>query len=229
MSTLTVEAVPLRSLRKNPRNPKLHSNATIDASINRFGMVEPIVIDARTGFIVSGHGRADTLAAMRDRGEPPPDGIAVDGDDWLVPAVTSWASTSDQEAEAALVALNRTSEVGGWETRQLAEILASLTEADALAGVGYDDADLSLMLKQIDADTAYSTDQQGAIDEFLGIAGIGPEGFQVGYYRKVTVVFANEADCRAFYDKVGIPYDATERSFGWPRSLPQTPAMDFNG
>ena len=65
----TVEYRPLSSLEGDPRNPKAHDVGTITASVDRFGYLEPIVLDGRTGLIVSGHGRAATLRAMRDRGE----------------------------------------------------------------------------------------------------------------------------------------------------------------
>jgi hypothetical protein len=66
-----LEYLPLDSLTPNPANPKKHTAATLDASVNRFGFVENITRDDRTGLIISGHGRADTLKAMRDRGGTP--------------------------------------------------------------------------------------------------------------------------------------------------------------
>lgn len=216
-------------MKPNPRNPKLHANDLIGKSIARFGMVEPVVIDQRTGFIMSGHGRVETLQKMLADGATPPEGITVAADgDWLIPAVTSWASRNDIEAEAALIALNRTTEMGGWESQSLADILVSLTAADALSGVGYTDTDLSLLLKKLDAQTQFTTDQSGAIDEFDGISGI-TGGAEVGYFRKLMVVFGNDADVRSFYDKLGKPFDATERSFGWPQSLPRNKAANFDG
>lgn len=226
----TVELLPLDSLVPNPRNPKLHANGNIEASINRFGMVEPVVVDRRTGFIISGHGRTETLRAMHDNGDPPPDGITVTADGgWLVPVVTSWASTNDQEAAAALVALNQIGVLGGWDTRQLADILQSLTDdVDQFAVTGYTPADLALLLKTIEADDQFKADHTGVVDEFLSITNTGPESFNSALFRSVYVVFANEADVRAFYDRLGVPYDATERSFAWPRPLPSNKIEDHD-
>jgi len=110
-----VEYLPLSELRENIRNPRTHDESTIDASIGRFGYLEPIVRDERTGLIVSGHGRAKVLREMRERGESVPEGVraAADGE-WMVPVVTGWGSRTDAEASAALIALNRTTELGGW-------------------------------------------------------------------------------------------------------------------
>ena len=44
-----VEYRPLSSLEGDPRNPKAHDVSTITASVGRFGYLEPIVLDGRTG------------------------------------------------------------------------------------------------------------------------------------------------------------------------------------
>ena len=49
-----IEYRDLKKLRADPRNPKAHAAEAIEASVSRFGFVEPIVVDERTGFIASG-------------------------------------------------------------------------------------------------------------------------------------------------------------------------------
>lgn len=139
-----VEYRPLADLEGDPRNPKSHDVGTITASVDRFGYLEPIVIDGRTGLIVSGHGRAATLRAMRDRGEAPPEGVREEPPGvWLVPVVTGWSSRSDTEAAAALIALNRTTELGGWVDESLLGLLDGLADVeDGLVGVGYTGSDI---------------------------------------------------------------------------------------
>lgn len=142
MADRQIEYVPLDDLQPNPDNPKRHDVDTIDASIGRLGYVEPVVIDGRTGYLVSGHGRRATLRAMKERGVPPPPGVDVDPetDVWRVPAVTGWESVDDDEATAAIIALNRTTEIGGWEDDSLLDLLDTLGEIDdGLEGVGFDD------------------------------------------------------------------------------------------
>lgn len=139
-----VEYKPLSELEADPRNPKAHDQDTIDASIGRFGMLDLIVQDQRTGYIVSGHGRRKALVGMEARGESAPEGIKIDPDTgaWLVPVVTGWASRTDAEAGAALIALNRTTELGGWVDDALLELLDELSaEEGGLVGVGFTEED----------------------------------------------------------------------------------------
>ena len=151
MTTKThrLEWMPLGQLQAAARNPKQHS-AEISTSIGRFGYVEPIVVDERTGRIVAGHGRREALLAMRKRGEVPPAGIRAEGDEWLVPVLRGWASRSDAEAEAYLLASNKLTEAGGWDNELLAELLKDLGAQDALDGVGFTEAELEALLGQVD-------------------------------------------------------------------------------
>lgn len=133
------EYIPLDHLQADPANPKAHDGDAIDASIGRFGMIDQIVRDDRTGHIISGHGRHATLTAMRDRGETPPDGVRVDaGGHWLVPVIVGWASRTDSEARAALIALNQTTILGGWVDDALLDLLDNL---DDFTGVGFSETD----------------------------------------------------------------------------------------
>lgn len=131
----------------NPRNPKAHRADVLDASVGRFGYIEPVVIDGRTGYLISGHGRTEALRTIQARGDLPPEGVSLDADGrWLVPAVTGWSSRTDQEANAALIALNRSTELGGWDNDALAGIVAELASNDALTGVGFEAADLEALV-----------------------------------------------------------------------------------
>jgi DNA modification methylase len=148
-----IEYLPLEALRANPANPKAHATEVIDTSLGRFGYVEPVVQDGRTGMIVSGHGRTETLRVMRERGDSPPDGVLMDSDGgWLVPVTVGWSSRSDAEAKAALVALNRSTEVGGWDDAALADILDDLAAVEGgLLGVGFEAEDVALLRADLDA------------------------------------------------------------------------------
>jgi predicted RNA methylase len=141
--------MPLGQLQAAMRNPKQHSSE-IGTSIGRFGYVEPILLDERTGRIVAGHGRREALLAMHKRGEAPPAGIRAEGDEWLVPVLRGWASRSDAEAEAYLLASNKLVEAGGWDNQMLAELLKDLNAQDALDGVGFTDAEFEALLSQVD-------------------------------------------------------------------------------
>jgi DNA modification methylase len=144
-----LEWMPIGTLQSATRNPKQHS-PEIGTSIGRFGYVEPIVLDERTGRIVAGHGRREALLAMRARGEAPPAGIRAEGDEWLVPVLRGWASRSDAEAEAYLLASNKLTEAGGWDNEALAELLKDLGDQGALDGVGFTQDEVDALLGGLD-------------------------------------------------------------------------------
>lgn len=143
-----VDYVPLDNITPALRNPKRHDLDRICASIRRFGFVTPGVRDERTGRIVAGHGRQEALTRLRAEGDPPPAGIRVDGDRWLVPVIAGWSSADDAEAEAYLVIDNSHPALGGWDDDELAELLGQLqhTDADLFALTGFTDDDLAAML-----------------------------------------------------------------------------------
>lgn len=145
---LRIEYTPLSELRTAKRNPKGHQLASIQTSISRFGFAEPAVVDERTGQLVAGHGRRESLLAMRNAGQKPPEGVQERGGEWLVPVVRGWKSRSDQEAEAFLLASNQLTIAGGWGDG-LAEMLKELNDAKALDGVGFGDKELSRLLDSI--------------------------------------------------------------------------------
>lgn len=159
--------VPLDEVCAAVRNPKQHDIAGIRASIGRFGFVSPAVRDERTGRLVAGHGRAEALRAMRAAGEAPPAGVRVDGDGgWLVPLLVGWASRSDAEAEAYLVADNQWTLAGGWDAPALADLLADVaaTDEDLLAVAGFSADDLAALVTDDDAsDDSDSEDGKGRL------------------------------------------------------------------
>lgn len=143
-----IDFIPLSQLAKSgaKRNPKDHDIGAISESLKRAGYVEPVVIDERTGRLVAGHGRVETLEALkRDKAEAPA-GVRDDGGEWLVPVMRGWASESDSQAEAYLLASNRTTELGGWNQEQLEGMLKDLASQGELEGSGYDGDDIDQML-----------------------------------------------------------------------------------
>lgn len=149
-----IEFKPLSALEQDERNPKNHDLDTIDTSMERFGVLDPIVLDDRTGKIISGHGRYKTLTAMEAQDpSSPPEGVERNDDgEWLVPVYTGWASEDDTEAAAALIAMNRTTELGGWVDESLLDLLEELSELDeGFLGVGFTEKDLENLRSSLDA------------------------------------------------------------------------------
>jgi len=149
MSERRVEYLPLDDVlaAADPQNPKDHDVDLIDRSVGRFGVIDVITRDDRTGRLISGHGRATTLGTQRDRGADPPDGVLVleDGT-WTVPVNVGWASKNDDEARAALIVLNRATEAGGWIDDALLSALDSLAGTEiSLSDVGFNEDDLEAL------------------------------------------------------------------------------------
>lgn len=131
-------------------NAKRHDEGAVDRSLSRFGYVEPVIIDERTGRLVAGHGRLDALRRAEELGGDPPLGIVDDGG-WRVPVVRGWSSNSDDEAHALGVALNQTTISAGWDWPGLADLLQDLDDTSLLSAIGFKDDDLRNLLN---ADTA---------------------------------------------------------------------------
>lgn len=153
-----------------PRNPKLHDIDGIRASMTELGYIEPVILDERTGKLISGHGRVETLTAAREAGLEPPDGIIVTPRGvWQVPVVRGWGSLDDASAETALVALNRYVERGGWDNEALTTILADL-DVEHRAVAGYPEDEYAALIG-LDAPTASvpSGDQRDEIRHSYGV------------------------------------------------------------
>ncbi|GGK90407.1 hypothetical protein Ppa06_58000 [Planomonospora parontospora subsp. parontospora] len=163
-----VEHIRLPDIPRAVRNAKAHDLAGIRLSIEEFGCVIAGELDERTGRLVVGHGRLQVLEEMAAEGADPPEGVtSADDGTWMAPIVRGWASRSDADAEAYLIANNRTSERGGWEDDVLAEMLASIAESDArlLDSTGYSAADLEDLEAALAADLPPSfTDDDGGME-----------------------------------------------------------------
>lgn len=149
-----IEYIPLSKLLTSGtrRNPKQHDIGAISQSVVRHGYVEPVVLDERTKRLVAGHGRVETLAALKKDKAKLPDGIREEKGAWLVPVMRGWASENDAQAEAYLLASNRTVELGGWDMAELQDVLRELGEAKGLDGSGFNGDDLDEMIKNTSAE-----------------------------------------------------------------------------
>lgn len=149
----TITYMPLDELVPAARNPKKHRLDLLHSSIGRFGFAAPVLRDERTGRLVVGHGRAEALTVMHQAGQTAPDGVQVDpAGRWMVPVVCGWASRSDAEAEAYLLADNQHSALGGWDNAGLAEVLASLagTDFDLAELAGWSPSELEDLLSAVE-------------------------------------------------------------------------------
>ncbi|KKK85484.1 hypothetical protein LCGC14_2772830, partial [marine sediment metagenome] len=126
-----------------------HDLGALHISIDRFGYTESFIWDERAGCLVAGHGRLEVLLQKKKAGEEPPEGIVLKKGEWLAPVQRGWASKSDADHHAYLVASNRLVQLGGWDDIALAEVLKDLASQDALDGSGYDLDDLDELINSI--------------------------------------------------------------------------------
>jgi hypothetical protein len=146
------EYMPVADLVPADRNPKNHDDERIARAISRFGYIEPIVLDERTGKLVAGHGRRADLMSREAAGEGPPDGIIAGPDGrWLVPVSRGWSSTSDDDAHAAGVAINQTTILGGFDQADLVDLLQSFDD-DLVLAAGFEHEDLDDLLDRLGRD-----------------------------------------------------------------------------
>lgn len=127
MSPLEVRVLPIDQLRPagyNPRRPLARSSPAyrkLRASVEAFGLVEPLVWNETSGRLVGGHAR---LAVLRDLG---------------VSEVPVAVVRLDPAREKALnVVLNNPEAQGRYDPGKLADLLAELDGLPELALTGFD-------------------------------------------------------------------------------------------
>lgn len=144
---LRIEYLPLTDLVGYARNPKDHDLGALSASIDRFGFLEPILVDEASKTIVAGHGRVDALSIKMIDGDEPPEHIALNRGAWLVPVIYGASFLDPHEMSAYVIASNRIGELGGWHEELLLAELQVLAEQEIpLEGIGYDLDDLDTMI-----------------------------------------------------------------------------------
>lgn len=163
--TRRLELMPLADVAGAAKNPKKHAHEDLGASIGRFGYVEPVVIDERTGRLVAGHGRIEALRAARKRGDAPPQGVELRDGEWFVPILRGWSSRSDDEAQAYLVASNQITAKGGWDDAGLAQILGELEKHSTLEGTGFAPDDVKSLLESLATDKGTSRQPRSTVNE----------------------------------------------------------------
>lgn len=118
--------IPVRELKPNPKNPNRHPGDQVELLakvIEMQGWRQPVKVSARSGFIVSGHGRYEAALLL---GCPVP----VDIQDY----------PSEAEELADLLADNRIAEMAEMDEEVLAEVFAVIDESELSMDItGYTD------------------------------------------------------------------------------------------
>ena len=207
----------LSSIAVATRNVKEHDLESIIKSIERFGFNDAVIIDERTKRLVSGHGRLEALRAMQEAGKPAPLGVLAGALGWQVNVQRGWSSRDDTEAEAFLVAANRLVEKGGWDEENLANVLADLSKAGALEGIGWSSEEVDKLLSKPEIVNG-ATD---ALVEWQGMPDFrNAEGDPV---RSIVVNFRTLEDVEKFSALIGQELRANERGLWFPKWERETP------
>lgn len=137
---LEIRTLPVADLRPapyNPRRPLASASPAyrkLRASLEAFGLVEPLVWNVRSGHVVGGHAR---LAILRDLGVAEIPVAVVDLD--------------DAREKALNVVLNNRDAQGKYDPGKLADILTELADLPELPLTGFTAGDLAhLRLAPVD-------------------------------------------------------------------------------
>jgi|TARA_B100001094_G_scaffold332856_1_gene406906 ParB-like chromosome segregation protein Spo0J len=165
---MKLEYVKLHEIEEADVNPKDHDIGEIYMSMKRFGFTEPPVRNETTGKLVAGHGRIETLKVLEGEDiTKPPINIKLDEDgNWLVPVIAGIHFKSDDEAKAYLIASNRLTEIGGWKSEELIDLLQDVAvSTEDLAGTGYQLDDIENMLSDLESKIFVEEEIDEAEDE----------------------------------------------------------------
>lgn len=148
---LASEIVPVSALRTFHANPRKGNVTAICRSLLKHGQYRPIVVNrgtftGRENEVLAGN---HTLQAHRVLADEEPSKANPTPEQWATIAVV-WVDVDDDQAARIVAADNRTSDLGEYDDRLLAELLGSLPDLD---GTGYDPGDLDDILARLDADT----------------------------------------------------------------------------
>src|SRR5262249_9081343 len=142
-STLAVRMLPLAQLRPAPYNPRQRLKPAdpayqkLTASLRAFGLVEPLVWNETTGYVVGGHARLAILQALG-----------------VTEVAVSVVRLRPAQEKALNLVLNNREAQGRFDPDRLAELLVELRELPEFALSGFDADDLEALRLEPDPEAA---------------------------------------------------------------------------
>jgi DNA modification methylase len=158
---LAIEYTPIEALRLDPRNPRQHSPKQIRqiaVSIDTFGFIVPVLVDA-LGMLLAGHGR---LLAAQSLGMTQVPTIMIE-------------HLNESQIRAFMIADNRLTENAEWDQQLLAEQLKTLSDLDLNFSVevtGFEMGEIDVMVEGLAPAHDGQEDPADSLPEI-------PENFQV--------------------------------------------------
>lgn len=204
MNIKRIKLADVKPAAYNPRRqlkPGEKEYEALKASISRWSLVEPLVVNLRTGNLVGGHQRYNVLL---DLGHTEAEAAVVDLD--------------EKQEKLLNVALNRIE--GQWDYEKLQDLFEKFSAEDIFA-TGYSDGELKTLFggedegptdlyqddpepeedDDVEDPAAWQDDEEDEEDEdpdFLGASWV------------VTLTFRSSRDAQRWIDRMG--YDATAKS-----------------
>jgi ParB-like chromosome segregation protein Spo0J len=178
---ITVVYRALRSLKLDPRNPRLHSAKQIRQiaeSIRVFGFNVPVLVDAGLK-VIAGHGR---ILACQQLG-------------WSEVPVIQLEHLSQAQARAFAIADNKLTENSVWDDRLLAEQLKELSLSDldfSLEATGFEMGEIDLRIENLSGDAVVDDDPADTAPSDDTGPPISRPGdlWQLGVHRVVAVMLS---------------------------------------
>ena len=138
VKNMQVKKIKLKDLKEAPYNPRVITDrqlAKLERSIKEFGLVEPIVFNEKTGFVVGGNQRLKVL-------------LKLYGPETEVPVACVKLDVNKEKALNA--ALNRIS--GSWDIDRLSTLLDDIGKTD-LHLTGFESHEVKNLLDTVGSDT----------------------------------------------------------------------------
>ena len=182
---------PIKELRPDPANPRVHSKKQIRQianSIETFGFNVPVLVDADLN-VIAGHGR---LLACRELGWTEVPTLRVDH---LTPA----------QARAFMIADNRLTEIASWDDRLLAQQLKDLSLLGLdfdIEVTGFETGEIDLRIASLEDMPEQDDDPADAVPEVSAGPSVGKIGdlWLLGRHR---ILCGNALDPAAFAALMG--------------------------
>jgi ParB-like chromosome segregation protein Spo0J len=118
-----IETVPIGALKHHPKNPRKGDVKSITESIEHNGFYGVVVAQKSTGYVLAGNHR---MMAAKAAGL---DSLPV-----------AYVDVDDATALKILLADNRTNDLATYDNKELAELLADVSNTIGLDGTGFDEA-----------------------------------------------------------------------------------------
>lgn len=149
---LKLQKIKLKDYQVHPDNPRIDIKSLPDFydslkySIDTYGYVEPVVVNAKTKRIISGHQRVQILL---EKGINEIDAIVL--------------NISEKDEKVLMLALNKIS--GKWDYNKLGKLLKSLETKVDTTRLGFDDSILAVLIEQFDMQKVIIEKREQALEQ----------------------------------------------------------------